>query len=448
MREDHPEDAYPDEDPHLGAAPQDVYDVDAHQDAYGDTHAGDDPAPVVFHPVSSGAPEPAPGTRAGRRASRQAVRAEREAARRRRRRRVITAVVTVVILAGLGVVVWQVVLPGWNELTEMVTPTSGPEDYPGPGQGEVDVVITAGATGSMMAEVLHESGVVASTTAFTQAFAANPAASSIQPGTYTLKREMPAADAVTALLDPANRRIFRVTLPEGLTASQILDRLSGTTAIPIADFLTAMADTEATGLPAEPVEPLVDEDPDRTLLRRYEGWMFAGTYEFQPGTSATAMIAEMVGRTVAYLDEREVAPEDRLTVLTMASLAEREVRTPEDRRMVTRAISNRLERSMKLDIDASVAYGLGISGTDLTRDLINNTEGPYNLYRVAGLPPTPIASPSLDAIDAVLDPAEGPWLFWVTINLDTGETRFAETMAEHEANVVLLREWQAQQGQG
>ena len=92
------------------------------------------------------------------------------------------------------------------------------------------------------------------------------------------------------------------------------------------------------------------------------------------------------------------------------------------------------------------AYGLGIPGTELTYADTSQAEppyNPYNSYKITGLPPTPIASPGEVSIDAVLNPADGPWLFWVTVNLDTGETKFAETFAEHQTYVDELREWQA-----
>ena len=97
---------------------------------------------------------------------------------------------------------------------------------------------------------------------------------------------------------------------------------------------------------------------------------------------------------------------------------------------------------MKLDIDASLAYGLGKPGTGLT-NADKESDSPFNLYRVTGLPPSPIASPGEESITAVLNPTPGDWLFWVAINLDTGETLFANNLADHDANVLKLREWQA-----
>jgi len=122
---------------------------------------------------------------------------------------------------------------------------------------------------------------------------------------------------------------------------------------------------------------------------------------------------------------------------------EREARHDEDRPKVARAILNRIAANMTLDIDAAVAYGLGISGTQLTRAHLADPENPFNTYQHVGLPPAPIANPGAASIEAVTHPADGPWLFWVTVNLATGETKFTETYAEHQQYVAELRAWQA-----
>lgn len=368
-----------------------------------------------------------------RRAARRSEREQRERRRRKRRRRTVLALVlSVGLVGGAGYAVWTLAGPLFD-FSGSGTQTA---DYPGPGVGSVQVEIPAGATGTEMARILHEADVVASERAFTRAFAANSAAAGIQPGTYELAMQMSAADAVTALLDPDRRVQMRVTIPEGRQLSQILETLSSKTAIPVEDFEAALADSEALGLPAE-------------AEGSYEGWLFPATYTFEPGTTPAEMLSTMIAQMVAVLDERGVAPEDRKTVLTKASLVEREAPdNDEARTKMARAIENRLARDMRLQIDAAVAYGLGKSGTELTREDISSeaTENPYNTYAHTGLPPTPIASPGVTAIDAVLNPADGPWVFWVTVNLDTGETRFAETYDEHLENEALLRQWQAENG--
>lgn len=370
----------------------------------------------------------------GGRSGRRADRADRDRRRRQRRRRNLTALVVVVlVLGGIGVAVWQFGMPLIDDLRG--EPSANAEDYPGPGVEPVAVTIPAGATGADMAAILVEHDVVASARAFTLAFAANPDAPGIQPGTYQLMTQMRAVEAVAALVDPENRVLTRVTIPEGFTLQQILERLSSVTTVPVEEFQAVMEDPAAVGLPAE-------------AGGRYEGWLFPSTYEFEPGQGPTEMIAAMIAQTVRVLDERGVAAADRQRVLTMAALVEREGKLDEDRPKIARAIYNRLDISMPLQIDSAVAYGLGKSGTELTFDDISPeaTDNPYNTYAHAGLPPGPIASPGAASIDAVLAPADGPWLFWVTVNPDTGETLFAETFAEHQQNEALLRQWEDETG--
>jgi UPF0755 protein len=366
------------------------------------------------------------------RSARRADRAERERRRRERRRKNIAALVVVaVIIAGLGIAVWKVGLPLLDDLRGG-SDTASTDDYPGPGQGEVEVTIPAGATGAQMGQILYDVDVVASVGAFTRAFAANPDAPSIQPGTYRLLKQMRAADAVAALINSENRIVTRVTIPEGLRVTQTLEKLAAVTAIPASEFEAVLADPGSVGLPAE-------------AGGNFEGWLYPATYSFEPGTTAKDMIATMVAQTVRVLESKGVPEGERQRVLVLASLAEGEAKTAEDRAMVVRAILNRLDDGMPLQIDATVAYGLGINGRELTRDHIspNATDNPYNTYAHAGLPPGPINSPGEVSIDAAIAPADGPWKFWVTVNLDTGETRFAETYDEHRVNQQLLREWEA-----
>ncbi|GEN78843.1 endolytic transglycosylase MltG [Actinotalea fermentans] len=366
-----------------------------------------------------------------RRSDRRSDRAERDRRRKQRRRKNITALVVVlVVLAGIGFAVWKLGMPLIEDLRG--APAASTDDYPGPGTGEVEVSIPAGATGAAMAQILVDADVVASTGAFTEAFAANPDAPGIQPGTYRLSLQMRAADAVAALINSENRVVTRVTIVEGFTVKQILERLASVTGTPIEELQAVVADPAAIGLPPE-------------AGGNAEGWLFPATYTFEPGQTPAEMLGAMVAQTISVLDERGVPAEARQAVLTKASLVEEESPGGEVSAMIARAIENRLADGMRLEIDAAVAYGAGISGTQIT-DEVKATDTAYNLYMHAGLPPTPIASPSAASIDAVLAPADGPWLFWVTINHETGETRMAVTYPEHRQNVALLREWEAANG--
>ncbi len=364
-----------------------------------------------------------------RRSRREDKEQEHRRQRHHRRRSVIVLLLAVALVGGASFVVWSVVSGVFTGSTSGATVS----DYPGPGSGDVQVVVASGDTGSDIAQSLYDAGVVATVSAFTEAYAANSSATSIQPGTYSLLLEMKASDAVTALLDSTNRVSARVTIPEGYTAAQVYERIYEITAIPVEDLEAAAADTASIGLPD-------------IAGGAVEGWLYPATYEVEPDATATSVLAQMVAKTVEVLTAKGVAEDQWEIVLTKASIVEKEVSRDEDRPKVARAIENRLAIDMQLQSDVVVAYGLGISASDLTyADTRDATEpyNAYNVYKLTGLPPTPIASPGEASIDAVLSPADGTWLFWVTVNLDTGETKFADTYAEHQENVAELREWEA-----
>jgi len=362
------------------------------------------------------------------RRSRRGGKARKMKERRKRRRRSI-GVITVALALVLGAVyvVWSVVGPSLTSTGS----TSSVSDFPGPGQGSVEVAVASGDTGTAIGATLKDKGVVATTKAFTQAFAANPDAPSIQPGTYTLSLQMKASDAVAALLDPASRVSLKLTVQEGLTVKGILAKINSLTGIPTADLDAAAADTAALGLPAQAGGNL-------------EGWLRPLTYQVEPGATATSLLQPMVAKTVEMLTAKGVAPDQWETVLIKASIVEREAKRDEDRPKIARAIENRLAIGKSLEIDSTTSYML--DGRPPTTDENWDQSNPYSTYVRTGLPPGPIASPSEKSIDAVLSPADGPWLFWVAVNLDTGETKFATTFDEHTANVAELRAWQAANG--
>jgi len=361
---------------------------------------------------------PATDTRSSRRA------ADRRLHRRRHHRRGrVAMVVAVLLLVGAGYAVWTYAIPMFT------SHQAESSDYPGPGGDEVQVIVKPGDTGAAIGSTLVQKSVILSTQAFTKALTANPAGKSIQPGTYKLKLEMRASDAVAALLDPLYRVELKVTIPEGLRVTQILEKIAGSTGIPLADLQKAAADPKALGVPAAAGGNL-------------EGWLFPATYTYQPGTNPVDILAPMVAKTIAILDQHTVAEADRETVLIKASIVEKEGRLDVDRGKVAQVIENRLAKSMTLGMDSTIAYGLNKSGLDLTTSDLQSTN-PYNTRTNVGLPPGPIASPGIPSIEAVLNPAPGPWLFFVTVNLDTGETLFATTLAEHDRYKLQLDQWLA-----
>lgn len=367
----------------------------------------------------------APGSRRARRDDR-AAHARRRTGRRRRAG--VVLVLVVALLGGTAFVVWSVFggLFSGETVEETVT------DYPGPGSGEVRVTVTAGDTGRAIGTTLADAGVVATVEAFGTAYDANAQATSIQPGTYALQQRMRASDAVTALLDPANRVSVRVTIPEGWTVSQVYDKVYEVTSIPVSELAAAAQDPAALGVPV--------------AVTGVEGWLAPATYEVDPGATATEVLAQMVARTVQDLTGRGVAADRMEDVLITASLVEREGKRDEDRPKIARAIENRVDDGMLLQIDSTTLYGLGVSGRGPTGAELADASNVYNTYQHTGLPPTPIGAPGAASLDAVLAPADGNWKYWVTVNFDTGETRFAATYPEHLENKALMEQWLADNG--
>jgi UPF0755 protein len=305
------------------------------------------------------------------------------------------------------------------------------EDYPGPGGDAVTVEIPEGATGAAMGSVLQEAGVVASVEAFTQAFSENPAASSIQPGTYQLQLEMRAADAVSRLVS-GEKVETTVTIPEGFTVAQVLDRVASVTAIPRDELQAALEDPEAVGLPA-------------VAEGNAEGWLFPKTYTVQPDDDATVVMAAMIEQTKNELTTLGVPEDQWQDVLTKASIVEKEA--PDDYRgEVARVIENRLDRGSPLGMDAIDAYGRGKPADQITRDEFNDPDFPYASRQQVGLPPTPIANPGAASVEAVIDPPAGDWMWYVTVNLDTGETKFTDSYSEFERFKAEYQAWAAENG--
>ena len=303
----------------------------------------------------------------------------------------------------------------------------GDTDYPGPGTTEVQVTVNPGDTGRAIANTLFTAGVVKTAKAFTDAAADNPASAAIQPGEYTLKKEMKAADAVALLANPANRTVPMVTIPEGRWKSEVFATLAKASGKPVADYEAAAKDAATIGLPA-------------SAKGNVEGYLFPATYEFAKDSTPTEQLRQMVQKSVSTLTAQGVAPDDMEKVLITASILEAEGRSTEDREKQARVIQNRIDQGMNLQLDSTVSYGVqkrALTTTDAERA----DKNPYNTYVTAGLPAGPIGNPSASSIEAALHPADGPWLFWVTTNPSTGETKFAVTQDEHDQYVKEFQAW-------
>ena len=344
---------------------------------------------------------------------------------RRQKRRPKWAVIIVALVAIVAIIIGGGIFV-FNQLSV--------EDYEGTGSGEVLVTIREGDSGcSGINATLEEQSVVKSAQYFCELVLKQDPEPVFNIGTFSLKKHMSAQSALNALLDPANRVELTATIPEGWFAQEAFERIAKVTGIPLADFETAAQDYVAFGVPEQ--APSI------------EGFLFPATYTFEPTQTATDIIQIMVDRMMQSLDEHGVAVDDRLEIVTMASIIQREAGSnPDDFYKVSRVFWNRLDPSIwprqKLESDATVSYGTSKTHTVWTTDAERaDATNPYNTYANAGLPIGPIGLPGDLAIDAAVNRADGDWLFFVPVNLATGETKFSTTRAEHDAAAAELAEW-------
>lgn len=321
---------------------------------------------------------------------------------------------------------------GWFNYNEQVRALLGiplPTDYEGTGNGEeVIVPIRSGDIGSDVAVTLHESGVTMTYDAVYDYLVEHPDISFL-PGNWRLQKQMSAESAVTALQNTDNKVTDRLLITEGTVLPNALETISATTGLALEDVQAAAADVSSYGLPAE-----------ATTL---EGFLFPATYELDGTETAHDILQKMVTTMIEHLDAAGVAPEKRWDVIRLASMVQREAGSNlDDFGKVARVFQNRIDQGINLQSDATVAYGTGRLDSVWTEpEERADASNLYNTYANPGLPIGPIGLPGDDAINAALHPTDGPWLFFVPINLATGETVFSETEEEHQAAVDQLFAW-------
>lgn len=353
--------------------------------------------------------------------------ASRRRADRQRRGCLPLAVAAVAVVAVLVVVA----VLGFHRISGLF---QGPPDYAGAGTGTVLVTVAEGDTAAAIGRTLKAHGVVESVQAFTDAARKDSNSASIQVGTYQLKHHMSAAAALTALEDRSHLVQSSVVVPEGARVRDIVKTVVAKTKIGRKALVTALSHPAQIGLPAE-----AKGDP--------EGYLFPATYAVQPGESAVQLLRQMVAKTIE--EHRRIgvdAGARRLgltpdQLVTVASILEYEASRKQDYPKVARAIYNRLKAGMPLQSDATVSYAAGVSGQIWTTDAQRSNASPYNTYQHTGLPPGPIGSPGVTTLEAAMHPTPGPWLYWVVVNLRTGETVFSTTYADHQKAVARFRQY-------
>lgn len=348
----------------------------------------------------------------------QPPKSRRDMRRRRQQKRrhlyiTIIAALVVVVLIGVGGFFGIRALKHWKAANE-ANSQSQIEDYTGPGDKEVTFTVESGQGAAEIAENLVKVKIVKSAAAFTSAVSG--ASATLYPGSYALKTHMKASDVVKILSDQSQAGGF-AEVRAGERVSDVIANAAKVSGINVSEF-QAIIDGGGSGILPEEAGG------------KFEGWLAPGAYNAQ-NKSAEDIIKSMVDARIAKLDDLGVPTgSERERILIIASIAESEVGSDRYYGQVARVILNRIDSDMALGMDTTVAYGLGISASQLTDDQLNDDSNPYNTRIHKGLTPTPISNPGDDAIKASINPPEGKWMYFVTTNLQTGETKFVETEDE------------------
>ena len=337
----------------------------------------------------------------------------------RRTKRLVAAGLALVLLLGIGYLCR-------GSIRGVINQFSGLE-FSGDGSGSTEFTIDKGDLGSTVAKHLVEAGITKDYGSTVQHIIdANP---TFFPGTYTMPLKISSDSAIAFLTDPNNQLTDRITIPEGLRLVDIFKKLSLGTGIPVKSFTFAARGLSKFGLPKS--------------APSLEGYLFPATYNFDSSLNATEILSVMVNRMKEELRAFGLAKSDWQETLTLASIVQREARLHDDFYKVARVFKNRLAINMPLQSCATASYGVGSFSIIVTNKVLND-DNPYNTYKYSGLPLGPIAAPGSLAIDAVLHPADGTWLYFVTWNLATGETIFSNTFAEHQAGITKWDKWMSE----
>jgi len=297
---------------------------------------------------------------------------------------------------------------------------------------DVEITVPPGASARQIGNILAEAGVIGSANDFELEVRDQAIANQLRAGSYQLVTGMEINAVLPVLLRGPIADAYRVTIPEGLRVSEIIAILAEASGREPDEFEAVLLETEvATDLRVM---------PEQVSLSDWEGLLFPDTYEFlrdSPPAEILQVLADTMQERVGQVDwtANTEAGFDSYQGIIIASLIEAEVRVAEERPLVASVIFNRLSEGMALQIDASVLFGLN------TRDpalFDNESESLYNLYKYAGLPPTPIGAPGRASLEAAAAPAATNFLFYVLSTADGGHA-FAETFDQHLANIERSR---------
>ena len=363
--------------------------------------------------------------------SRREMRRRRE--RRKHRKQIMIVIIALAVVLATSCVV--ILVGGLRHGTPRIVATKEvAPDYPGPGGQPLEFTVESGQGADQVGANLVKAGVVKSTAAFLHAITSTQSESRLLPGVFDLRLRMKASDVVAILTDQSKAGGF-LQVRAGERVREVVARAAQLSGVPQSEFDTLIQAKGEGILPQE-------------AQGNFEGWLQPGEYDVRKAGSAKAILSNLVSKRIEHLDQLGVpGGQDRQTILNTASITEAEVNKSEYYSKVARVIENRLAKGMPLGMDSTVAYSNNVSALKLTDAMLKNADDPYNTRVHPGLPPGPIGSPGDEAIQAAMHPETGDWLYFVTVNMDTGETRFSDNQDQFNRDVKEYKAWESQHNQ-
>lgn len=295
-----------------------------------------------------------------------------------------------------------------------------------PGSGNVQKIVTIppGSSAKKAGTILRNAGLVRSSLYFTLLAKVSGKSSELKAGPYQLTNDLSPSTILDKIV-AGDIYIWRFAVPEGYSIFQLAEMLAARNVVSREDFLAACTDPlllRELELPASSVE----------------GYLYPKTYDLVPGSTAREILTQMTGQFKREIGDRLTAEVEksgmtRHQVVTLASLVEKEAVKAEEKPLIAAVFRNRLRKGMRLQSDPTAVYGKRAFGGTVTGSDVREKSA-YNTYLIPGLPPGPIGNPGIDAITAVLQPANVSYLYFVAKK--DGTHHFSDTLDEHNRAVA------------
>lgn len=308
------------------------------------------------------------------------------------------------------------------------------QPYDSKASGNVSFVVAGGSSVDAVAKNLAEQHLIRSQFAYSVYIRLHPAAAKLQAGVYSLSPSMSVAD-IAQLMSSGKQQSVNITFYPGATLydARPLDTAKRTD---VATVLKKAGYSDAdikTALAKQYQSPLFQDKPSGTTL---EGYVYGDTYRFNVGTPVETVLQTSFDTFWQEIEDHDIVAQAKkhglnlYQAITLASIIQREVHDKNDMKQVAQVFYARLGLGMELGSDVTYIYVAHQQNIPESPDIVS----PYNTRLHKGLPPGPIAIPSIDALDAVANPASGDYLYFVAG--EDGKTYFSHTLEEHEQNVA------------